>query len=1062
MGKLYVFIALSLFLGCPKHTLNAEATKDKELSGFVERLNILRVDGLRALDTHNYRRAEEIFKEMLRLKPRKWLSDAEFNELVLSLINAELHNKQYDQAIKHFSELIESGMTDLLTYYKDILGAEILYRKGRPQSAMLELNRVLNLFPLKEWKLSDQKFYLKVKNGLEHYYEDLFTQAERCYEGGVYAETIPLYYEILEAINEGVYSQEPHSKLVFQLRSRIAYSEFQNERYLQAMEMLEETKSKFPVFFEPESFQRLIISCRELKEYEKALAYCKEFFTYKYSPSKNEAIRYEMGCIFFQKNEKAQAKKLFESLLQELKDKHYLVLSRFQLAKILLEEKAYEEVEKVLHPDHFRFDKGNPLRYEWAYLRAEAMYHRGQYEMSAAGFNESLTHRQTEHSNWHSNALYNLGFCYLKLGEDNLTQSHSKEQFFHKAEEAFENLVQCGEEDRAHLALARTYLMQHYYLKDAQAVQKVHRLLKNYKFHKLESKLEAGFILADMTANLEQREKIYQVLTSDYYREAKNYGKAWYYRGIFSSQLCQQSHELDRIDEAIGFFNTGYEYLVESHPHLALASIKNVALGYLNYSEQDKLLEGYEVLDEFLSTKAESYQSNDLIAELYCLKAELCLKLMNYEAKTYLSKGVSTLDSISRLPTSKKALDRVLYLKGRLYHQQGDYEESKKAFSKLVESYPSSGYVGESLFWMAECNDLEGGSSACSKDLRQRVFEEHPESPLAAEAYFLYFSFAEYLEGKGEAIKHLEALESLFSTSPYVVASYYLQGINKKQSQEEIDGQIIESKDFTKAISLFEKAKHSFVNCWESKRVSENNYHYFISIYYRSILAEAQCYLEKADETNRAKRHLSFEKALTLFNDVYSNFNDADHPLASIIVANEKYPKVLEEAEFGRAITCARNGEVEDAEDAFGQMIEHFSDLKIEEGHYLSRAWYELAMIAMAKQEYNEAIEYLKCAEQSMHKQMLNADHKIDLGIQQSLCYRYLDQFDMAMLTLSKVINEGVISNLRVKAMVFRAEIYELQGRRDLAQKQLEAAAKKGGEWSLVAQEKLVKEYGYN
>ena len=65
------------------------------------------------------------------------------------------------------------------------------------------------------------------------------------------------------------------------------------------------------------------------------------------------------------------------------------------------------------------------------------------------------------------------------------------------------------------------------------------------------------------------------------------------------------------------------------------------------------------------------------------------------------------------------------------------------------------------------------------------------------------------------------------------------------------------------------------------------------------------------------------------------------------------------------------------------------------------------------------------------------------------------------MLLLSRVINDDVISPLRIKAMFLRAEIYEMQGRPELAIKQLEAAARKGGEWAQKAQEKLEKTYGY-
>ena len=66
------------------------------------------------------------------------------------------------------------------------------------------------------------------------------------------------------------------------------------------------------------------------------------------------------------------------------------------------------------------------------------------------------------------------------------------------------------------------------------------------------------------------------------------------------------------------------------------------------------------------------------------------------------------------------------------------------------------------------------------------------------------------------------------------------------------------------------------------------------------------------------------------------------------------------------------------------------------------------------------------------------------------------------MLILSKAINEDAVSGLRVKAMLLRAEIYQLQGRHELAQNQLEATAKKGGKWGFKAKEKLEQDMAMN
>lgn len=72
-----------------------------------------------------------------------------------------------------------------------------------------------------------------------------------------------------------------------------------------------------------------------------------------------------------------------------------------------------------------------------------------------------------------------------------------------------------------------------------------------------------------------------------------------------------------------------------------------------------------------------------------------------------------------------------------------------------------------------------------------------------------------------------------------------------------------------------------------------------------------------------------------------------------------------------------------------------------------------------------------------------------------------LGQHDTAMKNLSQVINADTASPLRIQAMVLRADIYEKQNRPELAVRQLEAAAKKGGEWGEKAKRQLRDYYGF-
>jgi hypothetical protein len=115
----------------------------------------------------------------------------------------------------------------------------------------------------------------------------------------------------------------------------------------------------------------------------------------------------------------------------------------------------------------------------------------------------------------------------------------------------------------------------------------------------------------------------------------------------------------------------------------------------------------------------------------------------------------------------------------------------------------------------------------------------------------------------------------------------------------------------------------------------------------------------------------------------------------------------------------------------------------------------------MRQAAYSDALECLKQAQNTAKGDLLATDQRLDLYIQESMCYRGLQQWDNAILVLSKVVNDDAISSLRLKAMLLRAEVYELQGRPELARKQLDSMANKGGPWAAKAKEKLEKDYGY-
>jgi tetratricopeptide (TPR) repeat protein len=231
------------------------------------------------------------------------------------------------------------------------------------------------------------------------------------------------------------------------------------------------------------------------------------------------------------------------------------------------------------------------------------------------------------------------------------------------------------------------------------------------------------------------------------------------------------------------------------------------------------------------------------------------------------------------------------------------------------------------------------------------------------------------------------------------------------------------------------------------------------AVKYRAVLERALTNLEVADESQGAKRQIYLEYAEDVLKQLIDELQNPHHPLRihlDTIVVNEH---LLDESSFWLTEAYLKDNKDGAAENLLMQMIEKYRNAKITRGYFLSRAHYNLGMLAMKRHDHSQALEHLHKAEESSN--VLSTEQRLDLWIQKSYCYRALNDLDNAILILSKTVNDDAVSGLRIKAMYLRAEAYERQGRKELARKQLEAVAQKRGEWAVKAQEKLNDEYGH-
>jgi tetratricopeptide (TPR) repeat protein len=231
---------------------------------------------------------------------------------------------------------------------------------------------------------------------------------------------------------------------------------------------------------------------------------------------------------------------------------------------------------------------------------------------------------------------------------------------------------------------------------------------------------------------------------------------------------------------------------------------------------------------------------------------------------------------------------------------------------------------------------------------------------------------------------------------------------------------------------------------------------HFSLVHYRTRLEKASMLAKEAENfPNDEKGIASLKNCEGILLCIRNEMTDPQNPKSRALIGQKGYDYLQEETGFLLIKCLIKGGNEVEAEKLIGQLLERYQSTKITRGYYLSRTWYEQGKIAQNRNDPLFALQCFKLAEEAGKGKILSSDELLDLWIQQSFCYQSLGNGDEAMLILSHIINYDAVSSLRLKAMFLRAEIYEQQGRFELAKKQLESIAKKGGEWALKAQSKL-------
>lgn len=832
-------------------------------------------------------------------------------------------------------------------------------------------------------------------------------QADRLFEAGLYESAISIYERCLPKQNH--------------LKKKLAQAYLANQDYTKIILLLDSAALK--------SDEAIILG----KAYSKLgwhAEACELFVKALLAQPLNSAARYELAHSLFELGHTKEAQLHFEALVSQTGP--FQTLSQFNLAKIFLidapqkSNAILDQIQSSLAPD-------DVLHYEINYLRGMAAFASQDYAAAIRLFEHALPINAADTVEWATDVLQKLAVAHLEHSKD-LNQSEKK-QHLNRSKFYLEKICTQKNDAKSLLELANVECLLFKNFQDEAAKARIDQLFSDPILNNLESKLTLLILKTQIEPSFEQRKTYFSQITSKAFEKAEGYSRGWYLRALNELNEAKiesnspRSQEL--LQQAFNSFATYLDLPAINETEL-LSAINQMEEIAIKLESADLLASLLKQVDHLKTTFS---HLDTALAHVAIVLAEMNVDPINDE--------IAEKQILNLITHSSNCTDDVQFLYGSYLFKKYQYEKADQAFAQIIENHPDSKLIGDAWFWRSSCQ-TKLNNPLKSQEYKKIVFEQYPFSIYAAEAYFNFFSFQEYLQGHKKAIRHLQAFEEKFPKSPFLIPAYYLLALDLKKDRKSETGRWISKKNLTGAIEHFYKTETLF----DQLSISETQKPYFAKIKEQATLERAKTNMEIADDSQGTKRQIYLEYAQEVL-----------EPLCHS--ENATTAQVLEEACFCLAQIHFKLGHNTAAEELLTNLLQKYQTAKITRGYYLALIWYEKAKLAMQKKEYEQALSYYLAAEDTSRGKLLPSDQRLTLWIDLSYCYRAMNDGDNALLTLSKVVNEDVISALRIKAMILRAEVYEEQGRRELARRQLETASRKGGEWAKQAKKRLIENYGY-
>lgn len=860
---------------------------------------------------------------------------------------------------------------------------------------------------------------------------DHLIKAEELTHWKLYEDAFPHYQKVLKEPFEIKDSVKEFTKI------RIVEGFLLNGEYQKALESLNEIETASEKLKDWSVFLKST-TLRHLKEFHLAEKVILNHFSS--TSQSNEFLLLELAIILFEKKEYVEALSTLDYIKSKFPMNQVQILGDIYRVKIAHIQENYQLAQSLLDKMSLNYKETDPYFVEIAILKGVNAFFLKNYFNAILNFEEALNCKNCDSEKWISEVITNVIISYTELYKNkNCFQSISPDRL-QKGEVFLESLQKKNYTDENCLALAELFLLKFNELKDEEARKKCIRVLDTAS-EKIKSK--ALLIRAQLASNFEERDFFLKSIVESKNEKDGYFAMAWILRAL-------NAKELDLIHSKHESYCNSRRYLTKAIESIAETSspdentVQLLVETAIQFRELEELKKVYSLINSLIKSRLmiskNLYFSAQIASSIFQLNGDL----------SFLEAGIRDIKSSLKFDLDSKEKNLNSLLLGKLQILVGRKDEAISTLRGILVECLDFNLVSETLFWLAKIEEAKEEK----QKLYRRLYQENPNSIFAAEACFSIFDQEQYIQGEKEAIQHLKTFIKMFSKSPFTLNALYLLGLDLKRNRKSPNGKWISKKNLIQSIDSFQKLEALYLNLNKNNEFPAEQKTYYRGLYYRAILERGSANYTIGIESFDAKRQIYIKYSEEVFKSLISILeqnNDCD-----------LFQNLFFESHLRLANSHLESNNLMEAEIILKTLISKSRQVGITKGYYLSRSWNLLGKIDFMQKKYSLALEKFNEAEETSRGRILNTDQKLEQWIQISECYKNLKEYDQAMSQLSKIINADAISALRIKAMVLRSEIYTLQGRGELARKQLEAAALRGGEWGKKAKEQLVKDYEHH